>query len=393
MQERKSRRLYDGPAVLSLGFRPFFLAGALWAVVAVMFWLPQYFGEFVAVTAFQPLDWHAHEAIFGFVAAIETGFLLTAVPNWTGRLPVQGMPLLGLFGLWLAGRAAIVLSAKIGWLAAALIDCAFLAVIAFAIAREIIAGKNWRNLKVLALVLLALAANVVFHVEAHLTGSADYGRRFGVAAAVALIALIAGRVVPSFTHNLLARRGSAAPPKKFGRLDRVAVAGSGLALAFWVVAPASRIGGALLIAAGLLNAVRLARWAGFRAADDALVLILHLAYAFLPIGFVLCGLAAFTPAVPLSAGLHAFAVGAVGTMSLAMMTRASLGHTGQQLRAGKGTLAIYASILVAALARVAAALAPAAGFVLLHVAAFAWSLAFLGFILAYGADLWRPRRA
>ncbi len=393
MSDQKSRRLYAGPAVLSFGFRPFFLAGALWAFVSVMLWLPQYFGELTLKTAFQPLDWHAHEALFGYVAAIVTGFLLTAVPNWTGRLPLQGRPLLFLLAVWLAGRVAVALSAHIGWALAAIIDCAFLALVCAAIAREILAGENWRNLKVLVFVLLLFAANVVFHVEAHMQGSATHGRRFGIAAAIALVMLIGGRVIPSFTHSYLARRGPGRLPQTFARFDGVCIAASSAALAGWIVAPASEVVGLLLIAAGVLNFVRLARWAGDRALGEPLALILHLAYLFVPIGFVLSGLAAWAPEVPFSAGLHAWTVGAIGVMTLAVMTRASLGHTGQALHAGKGALAIYAAVLLAATARIFAALAPQWSFVLLHIAAFAWGLAFIGFALAYGGDLLRPRRS
>jgi len=357
-----------------------------------MLWLPQYFGEFTLKTAFQPLDWHAHEALFGYIAAVVTGFLLTAVPNWTGRLPLQGRPLLLLFAVWLAGRVAVVLSAHIGWSLAAIIDCAFLALVCAAVAREILVGANWRNLKVLVFVVLLFAANVVFHVEAHMQGSAPYGRRFGIAAAIALVMLIGGRVIPSFTHSYLARRGPGRLPKTFARFDAVCIAVSGVALAGWVVAPANEVVGLLLIAAGLLNLFRLARWAGDRALGEPLALILHFAYLFVPIGFVLSGLAVWAPEVPFSAGLHAWAVGAIGVMTLAVMTRASLGHTGQTLHAGKGTLAIYAVVLMAATARIFAALAPQWSFGLLHVAAFAWGVAFLGFALAYGRDLFRPRR-
>jgi len=392
MSDPKSRRLYAGPAILSLGFRPFFLLGALWAVVAVMLWLPQYFGELSFDTGFQPLDWHAHEALFGYIAAIVTGFLLTAVPNWTGRLPLQGRPLTALLAVWLAGRIAVAFSGQIGWVATALVDCAFLALVCAAVAREIVAGKNTRNLKVLFFVGLLFAANVVFHVEAHFYGSANYGRRFGVAATIALIMLIGGRVIPSFTHTFLARRGAGRLPIAFNRFDGVCVVGSTLALAGWVLAPENGPVGLLLVAAGLLNFVRLARWAGDRALGDPLAAILHIAYLFVPVGFVLSGLAALTPAVAFSAGLHAWAVGAVGVMTLAVMTRASLGHTGQALRAGKGTQAIYGAVLIAAIARIGAALAPQWSFVLLHVAALAWSAAFLGFIFAYGRALWSPRR-
>ncbi len=259
MTDANSRRLYSGPAFLSLGFRPFFLAGAIWAVVAVMLWLPQYFGELTLRNAFQPLDWHAHEALFGYVAAIVTGFLLTAVPNWTGRLPLRGRPLLLLLAVWTAGRAAILFSASLGWAVAAIVDCAFLALVSAAVAREIVAGKNWRNLKILVFVALLFAANVVFHVEAHLTGSATYGRRFGIAATIALVMLVGGRVIPSFTHTWLQRRGPGRLPEKFGRFDGICVAASAAALAGWTLWPDEKIVGALMIAAGLLN------WSGWRA--------------------------------------------------------------------------------------------------------------------------------
>ena len=356
-----------------------------------MLWLPQYFGELTLKNAFQPLDWHAHEALFGYVAAIVTGFLLTAVPNWTGRLPLQGRSLLLLLAVWLSGRVAVALSAHIGWALAAIVDCAFLALVCAAIFREIVAGKNWRNLKVLIFISLLFAANVVFHIEAHVSDSATYGRRFGIAAAIALVMLIGGRVIPSFTHSFLQRRGPGRLPIAFARFDAICIAASGAALAGWVLAPDNRSVGLLLIASGLLNLFRMARWAGDRALGEPLVLILHLGYLFVALGFALSGLAAWTQ-IPLSAGLHAWAVGAVGVMTLAVMTRASLGHTGQALHAGKGTLAIYAAVLLAGLARVFAALAPQWSFVLLHVAAFAWAAAFLGFALVYGRALIRPRQ-
>jgi uncharacterized protein involved in response to NO len=392
MSDSKARRLYTGPAVLSLGFRPFFLAGAFWAVIAVMFWLPQYFGELSLNVAFQPLDWHAHEALFGYVAAIVTGFLLTAVPNWTGRLPLQGRPLLLLLSVWFSGRVAVAFSAYIGWALTAVIDCAFLALVCAAVAREIVAGKNLRNLKVLIFFGLLFAANVVFHVEAHAQGSAIYGRRFGVAATIALVMLIGGRVIPSFTHTFLQRRGLGRLPITFNRFDGLCLAGSVAALAGWVLAPDNKVVGLLLIAAGLFNLVRLARWAGDRTFGEALVLVLHLAYLFVPLGFVLSGLAAWT-AIPFSAGLHAWAVGAIGVMTLAVMTRAILGHTGQALHAGWSAQAIYAAVLLAAVARIIAALAPQWSFAALHIAAFAWALAFLGFILTFGGALLRPRKS
>jgi len=386
------RRSFAGPALFSMGFRPFFLAGALWAVVAVLVWLPQFFGELALTTAFQPLDWHAHETLFGYGGAVVTGFLLTAVPNWTGRLPIQGRGLAGLVLLWLAGRAAVLLSAKIGWAAAALVDCAFLLTVCGVIAREIVAGENARNLKVLIFVGLIACANIAFHLEAHVAGDAAHARRFGLAALVALVMLIGGRVIPSFTHTFLARRGPGRLPQTFDRFDAVCLAVSVPALVGWGFLPDNATVGAALIAAGLLNCARLARWAGERAAGEPLVAILHLAYLFVPLGFLLNGVAALTGALPISAGLHAWGVGAIGGMTLAVMTRASLGHTGQRLSAGRGTRVIYVAVLLAALARIAAALAPDYAFALLHVAALCWLAAFGGFVLAYAGALLRPRR-
>jgi uncharacterized protein involved in response to NO len=378
------RRLdYAGPSIFSYGFRPFFVGGALWAALGVLLWLPQYFGEMSLPTAFGPLDWHIHEMIYGYVGAVSAGFLLTAVPNWTGRLPINGYPLAGLFALWLMGRVAILGSAIWGaWLAAA-IDVAFLVLLAAAVTREIVAGNNKRNLRILVLLGVLIAGNIIFHLEAIRYGSAEYGARLGIAAIVALISLVGGRIVPSFTHNWLARSNPGRLPVSFSRFDAVAIGGSVLALVSWIVFPQSIISGAMLIIAGLLQAVRLLRWAGDRTLADRLVLVLHVAYAFVPIGFLLLGAAILRPADwPISAGLHAWMAGAAGLMTLAVMTRASLAHIGCKLVASRPTQLIYLCALVGALARIFAAFEPSSA--LLHIAAFAWVLAFGGFAAVYG---------
>lgn len=386
------RRRYAGPALFSYGFRPFFLGGTLWAALGILLWLPQYEGELALPSAFGPIDWHVHEMLYGYVGAVVAGFLLTAVPNWTGRLPINGAPLAALAALWLAGRAAILFSAAIGPVVAAVIDVAFLAVLAAAMLREIVAGKNWRNLRVIGVLCAFIAGNVVFHVEAVLRGHADYGLRIGIGAAIGLVMLIGGRIIPSFTHNWIKRENPGRLPQSFSRFDAVSLAVGGLGLAAWVVAPAHLAPGALLLLAGVLQAARLARWAGDRTLADRLVLVLHVGFAFVPIGFLLVGAAILWPdAVPISAGIHAWTAGALGLMTLAVMTRASLGHTGQALEAGPATQAIYLFCLVAALVRILAAFAPS--LVLLHVATFTWAAAFGGFALFYGPLLLRVRRA
>ncbi len=381
----------QGPALLSYGFRPFFFFGACLAALAIAVWLPFFEGEIALSTLFVPRDWHVHEMLFGYVPAIVTGFLLTAIPNWTGRLPLQGSSLAVLVIAWAAGRAAVVFSAKLGWLATALIDVGFLALVVAAVAREIIAGQNWRNLKILIPVTVLALANAGFHFEAHAFGAADFAIRIGVTAILVLLMLVGGRIIPSFTRNWLARENPGRLPLPFGKFDAVAIAVSTAALCIWVITPEGAAPGAALLVAGILQIVRLAQWAGDRTARERLVLILHVAYAFVPLGFILASLGAFGIVRP-AAGLHAWMAGAVGTMTLAVMTRASLGHTGHELVAGAGTQAIYAAVVLAALARVAAGLFPAWTIPLIHVAAFAWIGAFGGFAILYGPILFRARR-
>jgi uncharacterized protein involved in response to NO len=384
-------RDYRGPALFSYGFRPFFFFGSLYAGAIILVWLPVFYGQLELATSFAPRDWHVHEMLFGYITAVVAGFLLTAVPNWTGRLPLQGKPLMALFSVWLAGRIAVSLSAWIGWAPAAAIDSAFLFLLAAAAAREIIAGKKWDNLKIVAVISLLALFNLAFHLEAHFSGLAEYATRAGIAVVITLIALIGGRIIPSFTRNWLAKRGAGTMPAPFGRFDMATIATSGIVLAFWVVRPLDRGTGGLLLICGCLHIVRLVRWTGHRTFADRLVLILHVAYAFVPAGFILAALSAFDVTVP-GAGIHAWTGGAIGTMTLAVMSRATLGHTGQPLEASAGTHLVYAAVIVAALARVCAALEPAHASPLLMIAGTAWVTAFFGFAAAYSSALWSPRR-
>jgi uncharacterized protein involved in response to NO len=385
------RRDYAGPALFAYGFRPFFLAAGIWAAFGIFLWLPDYLGVLTLPTHFGALDWHIHEMLYGYVAAAIAGFLLTAIPNWTGRLPINGWPLASLAALWLAGRCAILVSTKIGGGVAALIDVSFLATLAAVAAREIIAGKNWRNLRVLIVLGVLIFGNIVFHAEVLLYGAADYGVRIAIAAVVVLIVLIGGRIVPSFTNNWLARNNPGRQPVPFSRFDVVTIAVSALALVAWIAAPMHAVTGALLLIAGTLQGARLARWAGDRAFADRLVLVLHVGYAFVPLGFLLIGASTVLDAVPASAGIHAWTTGAVGLMTLAVMTRASLGHTGQPLEAGLATQAIYALVLLAALLRIVAAFDGSV--VLLEAGGAAWIAGFACFVLFYGPLLAARRPA
>ena len=386
------RRKYAGPALFSYGFRPLFLAGAAWSAVCIVLWIPQFMGDFSLRTAYPPLDWHIHELLYGYVAAVVAGFLLTAIPNWTGRLPINGLPLMAFAALWVAGRIAILLSGQIGIVPAALIDIAFLATLAFVAAREIIAGSNWRNLRVLALVGILIAGNIIFHAEVYLSGIADYGIRIGIAGIIMLISLVGGRIVPSFTHNWLARRDSGRMPAPFSRFDMATIAVSLAALALWVASPDNVVTGGALIVAAIMQAVRLARWAGDRTIADRLVLVLHAGYAFVSIGFALVGISTLYPLViPASVGIHAWTAGAIGLMTLAVMSRASLGHTGQPLSASGGTQAVYLLALLSALLRMLAGFD--GSMMVMEAAGIAWAAAFFGFVLLYGPLLVRGRKS
>lgn len=382
------RRTYAGPAIFSYGFRPFFLGGAVWSALAILIWIMLHAGTWQWRSGIGPLDWHIHEMLYGYVPAVVAGFLLTAIPNWTGRLPVCGAPLAALFALWIAGRVAMLATAGIGMTAAAIVDAAFLLVLFAVAAREVVAGKNWRNLRVLALVGVLALGNILFHVETIRTGGAGYSVRLGIAAVLLLISLVGGRIIPSFTHNWLVRENPGRLPVSFGRYDIVTIAASAIALGCWVVSPFALWTGAALLATGALHVVRLARWAGDRTLREPLVLVLHVAYAFVPAGFVLAGLAALWPEIaPASAGIHAWTAGAIGMMTMSVMTRASLGHTGQPLTASALTLAIYASLFLAALLRIGAAFTGGIG--LMHGAGTLWVLAFGAFAACYGRLLIR----
>ncbi len=381
-------RNYQGPAVLSGGFRLFFLAGALYAGLSILLWVPQFYGTLELASAFSAVDWHIHEIYFGYLPAVITGFLFTAVPNWTGRMPVRGKPLLSLFLVWVAGRVAIGFSAVLPWWVVLVIDGSFVALIAAVVAKEIVAGRNWRNLKVLGPVLLLAAANGVFHVEAHVSGASDYSRRTAITAVLLLVMIIGGRIIPSFTRNWLARENPGRLPVPFSRFDLLAILIALIAMTAWIVGPYGLLTGVLMVIASVLQGVRLWRWAGYRTFGESLVFTMHISYLFIPIGFALIGAGVFWPErIAQLAGVHALGLGAIGAMTLTIMVRASLGHTGQRLHAGAFVNALYGAIFAAAAARILAGLEMGPQDGLLHIAAFGWAFAFIGFAARFAPAL------
>lgn len=392
----QSRR-WQGPAVFSYGFRPFFLFGTVWAALAMLIWILMLSGHFTLPSRLDPISWHAHEFLFGYLGAVIAGFLLTAVPNWTGRLPVVGWHLSGLFGLWVAGRIAVATSLLWPTALAEMVDLSFPLVLGAVILREIVAGKNWRNLVVLVLLSIFALANLAYHIDAAggEIAAQGIGMRIGISAVVLMISVIGGRVVPSFTRNWLARiNAQRLPVPPMQRFDKVVLLATVAALTLWVVKPDHLLSGGSLLVIGLLHSARLIRWQGGQTLSEPLLWVLHLGYGFLPLGALFGAFAIFwSDLLSAVAAQHLWMAGAFGLMSMAMMTRATLGHTGQELRAGRGTLAIYLALIGSVFARLAAGFWSDAAMTLYTVSACLWIAAFVGFALFYGQALMKPKPA
>jgi uncharacterized protein involved in response to NO len=383
-------RTWAGPAIFSFGFRPFFLFGAIWVIVAMLIWIAVFAGLFSLPSHLDPVSWHAHEFLFGYLGAIMAGFLLTAVPNWTGRLPIVGWRLAALFALWCAGRLAILTSETLPvWLAPS-VDIAFPLVLGGLILQEIIAGKNWRNLIVLGLLASFTLGNILFHVEAITAGHAaqGYGLRLGLATAVMMISVIGGRIIPSFTRNWLVshdRPKRPTPPMQL--FDKIVLLASLVILLLWVIAPDITLTAILLLAFGLLHTARLIRWQGHHTLSEPLIWILHVSYAFVPLGAIALATDTLTDGVVHATAQHVWMAGAIAAMTLAVMTRATLGHTGQPLVANKVTIMIYLSLFASIAMRLLSSSFPQ----LITISGLFWIAAFAGFAISYGPLLFQPK--
>ena len=378
----------------ALGFRPFFLLVGLEGCAAVALWLCVLAGWVPAPAWLTPSLWHAHEMLFGVVAAAIAGFLLTAVPNWTGAPPVRGPALAGLAGLWLAGRVSMALAGPLPAALVALVDVAFLATLALAVGRPVLAARQLRNFGVIGIVAALGLANLATHLDALglAPGAAPLALHGAVALAILLVSTIGGRIVPSFTANALRGAGVAAPVRPHGALDRAALALLALWVACELVAPRSAASGAAALAAGLASAARMAGWQTRRTLGEPLLWSLHLGLAWVPVGLAAIAAADLTGAVPWTVGLHALTTGAIGTMILAVMTRVALGHTGRPLAAPPAATLAYALVSAAALARTLGTLAwPNAALRVLTVSGALWIAAFAVFTTGYAPILLRPR--
>jgi uncharacterized protein involved in response to NO len=378
-------------ALLGKGFRPFFLLAAAFAIAIVPIWLFVVRGVVAPGPYVEPASWHAHEMVFGFLVAVIAGFLLTAVGNWTGRETAVGAPLGGLALLWIAGRVAMAFAAELPRGLPALVDLAFLPALAIALARPLLATKNRRNFVMIAILAALFVANLFVHAEGLGLAAAGSARRAALAGVdlVLLVALIiAGRVFPMFTRNAT----RVASIRSVRSLDVLTIAGMAALTALDVALPDSRTAAIFAGAVGVVAALRSMHWGARHSFGQPLLWILHTGYAWLALGLVLRAVAAFAGAVPASLATHALTVGAFGALTLGMMARVSLGHTGRTLAPPRPMTVAFAAINLAAFARaVVPIFAPAWYFEALVAAGTLWVVAFGLFLICYAPMLARPR--
>jgi uncharacterized protein involved in response to NO len=385
------RGTWTGPAVFACGFRPFFFCAALWAAVSMALWSGMLLGEISLPIRPDPLSWHAHEFLFGYLGAVIAGFLLTAVPNWTGRLPLAGWPLAALLAVWIAGRLAYAVSAGLPNGVPEAIDLLFGISLAVVILREIVAGRNWRNLIVLLLLAGLIVSNLLFHLETFRgeLPAQGLGMRLGISTVLLMIALIGGRIVPAFTRNWLVKAGHAdLPTPPMQGFDKAVMLVTLVVLLQWSFRPDAVLSGAALLIMAALHTVRLARWKGHRTVAEPLLWVLHLGYFLVPLGGVFVGFAILEPRwLDAGAAQHIWMAGAFGLMTLAVMIRATLGHTGQALTAGRGSQFVFLGLIGSVGLRLAAGISPQLATPLYAGSAVLWIAVFSGFCLLFGKSL------
>ncbi len=376
-----------GFAPFALGFRPFFLSAGVYAVLMMGLWLLTLRGT-ITPTGLSPFIWHGHEMVYGYTVAVIAGFLLTAVQNWTGIRMPAGRPLALLFLLWLAGRIVFLVPGLPGVLVAA-VDLAFLPVLAFALGRPIHRAQQLHNYPFPAMLLALALGNALMHLD-HLgwiDGMALTGLHLGVYIVVAMMTVMGGRVIPSFTDNRLRTRA-----RRWVLIERLVPVATLSALLAALVAPLSPVTAVLAAFAAAVHAVRWSGWVTMKYWSVPLLWILHLGYAWIVLGFVLLALAAAGVAQATGPALHAFTSGAIGVLTLGMMARVSLGHTGRPMELPRVMNVAFVAANLAALLRVGLPLvAPESHPVAMALAGSAWMLAFGIFAVVYGPMLMRPR--
>lgn len=382
-----------GRPVFALGFRPFFLLGALMAAGWLVLWLLAYGGKIDLHAYAGAVAWHSHEMLFGFAVAIIAGFLLTAVQNWTGVSMPKGAPLAGLAGLWLAGRLAMIFAGSLPGYVVFATDILFLPLLGLSIALPIVRSKNRRNLVFIPIFVMLTLANLGFHLDATnlVPGIGGASIQLALNVIVAVMVLIGGRVIPFFTRNALGLE----PGKQPAILNKLALGSVFVVLLLDVFFFQTVVVGVASLVAGLLNFARMWGWNGSKSFKNPLLWVLHIGYAFIALGLVLRGIALLPwtgSLVPISAATHALTAGAIGVLTLGMMARVALGHTGRPLVVKPVIAWSFGLIIAAALLRVLAPIVfPGFYLTAIILAGTVWSLAFLVYAIVYFPILTSPR--
>ena len=394
----KETRAIFKSVFLSRGFRPFFLFAGLYAIIAVIAWLGVTEGiapiiEIYPGDHWLPSFWHGHEMLFGFTAAVIGGFFLTAVPNWTGSTPVSKAPLAILVMTWLGGRIAMWMSDILPLPLVALVDLAFLPALAATILLPLRKGGTMRSFIFPPLLLVMTAGNLLFHLDAMgvVPGGAPWGLTITLDAIALLIAIIGGRVTPGFTRNALKHQGIDFTPRHNPQVDRLGF----ILILLVLVCDASGFSvsaGWAALGAALALAIRLSGWGGTHTLGQPILFVLHLGYGWLVLGLLLKGISAAFGMVSPADGIHGLAIGAIGTMTLAMMSRASLGHSGGEIVADGKLTAAYFLVTLAAVMRIVPPLtAPDYRDAGILASGIAWIMAFTLFCVSIWPVLTRPR--
>ena len=378
-------------SIFQLGFRTFYSLAAIFAIAAMIMWLRAFAGLSGTGEYLYSVGWHSHEMLFGFAVAVIAGFLLTAVRNWTGLPTPIGAPLAMLAILWIVARVLIIMGPAT---LAAIVDVAFLPVLALAIAVPILRSKNKRNYKVLAIILMLAVAHGIYHLarlglmEVWLARTSLFA---GIDILMILMAIVGGRVIPAFTRNALPSATSRHEPwvEVITFVSMILVTIVTALNGYWAVP--SMLAAILMIIAAASHAIRLALWDPLKTLHNPLLWMMPVAYSWMPIAFLLRALAV-TNIVAAGAWIHAMTMGAVSSLMLAMMMRSSLGHTGRQLVASKADMAAFLLLQLAAIVRVVASMAAGETYQQWIVASgLIWALAFLVFAWRYVPMLARPR--
>ena len=378
------------PVLLGYAFRPFFLLNGIFAIVVVVIWIATLHGS--GLPGITPM-WHSHEMLVGFAMAAVAGFSLTAVANWTGRPAVHGVPLGLLVFSWLAGRLAMLLTAWLPGTLVGLLDMLFPILLCVLLGREIIEGRSRRNYQLLVIMVTLALLNVLYHlgVNQHIAGADRLAIYLLIHTVLLLVAIIAARIIPAFTGNWLRQQGHKEMPVVYDNVNHAALLLTilvGLAASF---APAHPLTGILAFLAALVHGFRLSRWRAFSTTVNPLLFVLHAAYAWFPVAYVLLGCSVFGWLFTPTTALHALTMGAIGTMVMAVTTRVALGHTGRPLQAARATVVAYWLLMIAVLIRVLGPLTGDGYLLMIDLSAAGWIAAFGIFVWVYWPILARPR--